>query len=115
MPTLLRTDTNSLLRQTLRNRMVEERIIDIYPSDKIQSPVHLSIGQEAAAVGICAPLANDDLLFSNYRGHAYYLAKGGDLKLRPDDLAAIERELPVGWAHGDRYSVDQWVGPQKYC
>jgi aryl-alcohol dehydrogenase-like predicted oxidoreductase len=47
--------------------------------------------------------------------HLRQLAKGGDLKLRPDDLAAIERELPVGWAHGDRYSVDQWVGPQKYC
>ncbi len=79
MPRLLTTDTASMLRQTLRIRMVEERIIDIYPSDRIQSPVHLSIGQEATAVGICAPLSDDDLLFSNYRGHAYYLAKGGDL------------------------------------
>ena len=69
-----------LFYQALRIRMVEERIIDIYPSDKIQSPVHLSIGQEAVAVGVCHPLNKSDLLFTSYRGHAYYLAKGGCLK-----------------------------------
>jgi len=42
-----------LLRTALLIRLVEERIIDLYPSDKIQSPVHLSIGQEAVAVGVC--------------------------------------------------------------
>ena len=59
--------------------MVEEKIIELYPSDRIQSPVHLSIGQEAVAVGVCDQLSDNDLLFNNYRGHAYYLAKGGDL------------------------------------
>ncbi|MGF1623375.1 MAG: thiamine pyrophosphate-dependent dehydrogenase E1 component subunit alpha, partial [Alphaproteobacteria bacterium] len=61
-------------------RMTEERIAEIYPSDRIQSPVHLSIGQEAAAVGLCSHLRATDLLFTTYRGHAYYLAKGGDMK-----------------------------------
>lgn len=70
-----------LFRQALRIRLVEERVISLYPSDKIQSPVHLSIGQEAAAVGICDVLRKTDLLFGTYRGHAYYLAKGGDLKM----------------------------------
>jgi pyruvate dehydrogenase E1 component alpha subunit len=51
----------------------------LYPSDRIQSPVHLSIGQEAVAVGTCAALAPQDLVFGSYRGHAFYLAKGGDL------------------------------------
>ena len=60
-------------------RRVEERIVSIYASDKIQSPVHLSIGQEPAAVGVCAALRPEDKLFINYRSHAYYLAKGGDL------------------------------------
>lgn len=69
----------SLLRKALRIRMVEERIIDLYPSDKIQSPVHLSIGQEAVAVGVCESLHPADLLFCSYRSHAFYLAKGGDL------------------------------------
>lgn len=68
-----------LFFRALRIRMVEERIIELYPSDKIQSPVHLSIGQEAVAVGLCHGLERDDLLFCSYRSHAFYLAKGGSL------------------------------------
>ncbi len=59
--------------------MVEEKIIELYPSDQIQSPVHLSIGQEPVAVGVCANLNLDDWVFINYRGHAFYLAKGAPL------------------------------------
>lgn len=62
-----------------RIRRVEEEIIRLYPTDKIKSPVHLSIGQEAVAVAVCDRLAQDDALFATYRGHAVYLAKGGDL------------------------------------
>ncbi len=68
-----------LFFQALRIRLVEERIIELYPSDVIQSPVHLSIGQEAVAVGACHSLTNNDLLFCTYRSHAFYLAKGGNL------------------------------------
>jgi TPP-dependent pyruvate/acetoin dehydrogenase alpha subunit len=68
-----------LFREALRIRLVEERIIELYPSDRIQSPVHLSIGQEAVAVGVCEALRCQDLIFITYRGHAFYLAKGGDL------------------------------------
>ncbi len=68
-----------LFYKALRIRLVEERIIELYPSDKIQSPVHLSIGQEAVAVGVCQPLMLTDLLFGSYRSHAFYLAKGGNL------------------------------------
>ncbi len=61
-------------------RRVEEEIARIYPSDKIQSPIHLSIGQEAISVGVCAALQKSDIVFGTYRGHALYLSKGGDLK-----------------------------------
>jgi len=64
----------------LRIRLIEEAISRLYPSDKIQSPVHLSNGQEAVSVGVCANLNKKDLVFGTYRGHALYLAKGGDLK-----------------------------------
>ena len=74
------TESDHLFYQSLRIRLIEEKVIELYPSDKIQSPVHLSIGQEAVAVGVCADLRLCDLLFGNYRGHAWYLAKGGDLK-----------------------------------
>ncbi len=69
-----------LFYKALRIRLIEERIIELYPSDKIQSPVHLSIGQEAVAVGVCQSLKYKDLLFCSYRSHAFYLAKGGDLR-----------------------------------
>jgi TPP-dependent pyruvate/acetoin dehydrogenase alpha subunit len=69
-----------LFYESLRIRLVEERLISLYPSDKIQSPVHLSIGQEAVAVGACSPLKVQDLVFCTYRSHAYYLAKGGDMR-----------------------------------
>lgn len=69
-----------LFYKSLRIRLVEERIIELYPSDKIQSPVHLSIGQEAVAVGACKSLTPKDLLFGSYRSHAFYLAKGGSLR-----------------------------------
>jgi pyruvate dehydrogenase E1 component alpha subunit len=68
-----------LFRTALLIRLVEERIIALYPSDKIQSPVHLSIGQEAVAVGVCDALRADDLVFATYRSHGFYIAKGGRL------------------------------------
>lgn len=71
---------DKLFYSSLRIRMVEERIIELYPSDKIQSPVHLSIGQEAVAVGACESLSATDLVFGTYRSHAFYLAKGGDIR-----------------------------------
>ncbi len=69
-----------LFREALRIRLVEERIVALYPQDKIQSPVHLSIGQEAVAVGACHALRRRDWVFASYRSHAFYLAKGGGLK-----------------------------------
>jgi TPP-dependent pyruvate/acetoin dehydrogenase alpha subunit len=68
-----------LFRTSLLIRLVEQRIIQLYPSDRIQSPVHLSIGQEAVAVGVCDALRPDDLVFATYRSHGFYIAKGGRL------------------------------------
>ena len=42
------------------------------------------------------------------------LAQGINLKLTEGDLREIDNLLPVGWAHGDRYSTEQWVGPERY-
>lgn len=60
--------------------MVEEEIAKRYPQQQMRCPVHLSIGQEAAAVGVCAALEPTDWAFSGHRSHAHYLAKGGNLK-----------------------------------
>jgi TPP-dependent pyruvate/acetoin dehydrogenase alpha subunit len=73
-------DVARLYGAMLRIRRVEEEIERLYPTDKIKSPVHLSIGQEAASVGVCDVLRADDVVFATYRGHAAYLAKGGDMR-----------------------------------
>jgi TPP-dependent pyruvate/acetoin dehydrogenase alpha subunit len=67
-------------RALYRIRRVEEEVAAVYPTDKIKSPVHLSIGQEAVSVGVCEALRKDDVAFGTYRSHAFYLAKGGDLR-----------------------------------
>lgn len=71
---------NELYFQALRIRMIEERIATEYPKGEMRCPVHLSIGQEAPAVGVCAALRPQDKMVSTHRGHAHYLAKGGSLK-----------------------------------
>jgi len=60
--------------------MIEQRIADIYPEQQMRCPVHLSIGQEAVAVGVCAHLTRTDYAMSGHRSHGHYLAKGGSLK-----------------------------------
>jgi TPP-dependent pyruvate/acetoin dehydrogenase alpha subunit len=69
-----------LYRSLYRIRRLEEELARVYPTDKIKSPIHLSIGQEAVSVGVCEALEPDDVVFGTYRGHALYLAKGGDMK-----------------------------------
>lgn len=69
-----------LLRGMKRIRLVEEEIAQRYSNGKMRCPTHLSIGQEAAAIGISAALSKLDLAVSTHRAHAHYLAKGGSLK-----------------------------------
>ena len=47
--------------------------------------------------------------------HLNELAAGVEIELSTTDLEAIEAVLPVGWCHGDRYSVAQWNGPERFC
>src|SRR5215475_5400055 len=73
-------DLAEIYRKLWLLRRAEEEIARLYPSDKIRSPVHLSIGQESVAVGACDPLRADDVVSGSYRSHAAYVAKGGDLR-----------------------------------
>lgn len=47
--------------------------------------------------------------------HLKEAVAGASLDLSDEDIARIEQVLPIGWAHGDRYSVAQWSGPERYC
>ncbi len=68
-----------LFYAVLKIRLVEEAIISHYPKQNMRCPVHLSIGQEAVAVGVCKAALHTDYVLGNHRSHAHYLAKGGDL------------------------------------
>ncbi|MGE4132096.1 MAG: thiamine pyrophosphate-dependent dehydrogenase E1 component subunit alpha [Bdellovibrionales bacterium] len=72
-------DLKDLYYKMLRIRRAEEEIAKRYSEQQMRCPVHLSIGQEAAAVGVAACLKPDDLVVSTHRAHAHYLAKGGRL------------------------------------
>ena len=52
-PALAAADLERIYRSLRLIRRAEEEVARIYPSDKIKSPVHLSIGQEAVSVGVC--------------------------------------------------------------
>lgn len=70
----------TLYREMLRIRMIEEAIAAAYSDQEMRCPVHLSIGQEGPAVGVCKALRPEDVVMSGHRCHAHYLAKGGALK-----------------------------------
>ncbi|HEU5301155.1 MAG TPA: pyruvate dehydrogenase complex E1 component subunit beta [Acidimicrobiia bacterium] len=59
-------------------RAFEERVAALYRDGEVPGFVHLSIGQEAAAVGACWPLLPADVITSTHRGHGHCLAKGLD-------------------------------------
>ena len=61
-------------------RRVEERLLDVFAQGKIPGFIHVSIGQEAVPVGVCACLRPDDYISNTHRGHGQALAKGSDLK-----------------------------------
>ena len=67
-----------LTRMMARIRAFEERVAGEAAAGRIFGPVHLGIGQEAVAAGICANLERTDYLFSNHRGHGHALAKGAN-------------------------------------
>src|SRR5438552_10565425 len=63
-------------RRMLLIRGFEERVSALYRDGEVPGFVHLSIGQEASAVGACWPLRSTDVITSTHRGHGHCLAKG---------------------------------------
>ena len=65
-------------RRMLLIRGFEQRVAVLYRSGEVPGFVHLSVGQEASAVGACWPLGPRDIITSTHRGHGHCLAKGLD-------------------------------------
>ncbi len=99
----------NLFFQMLRIRMVQERIESLYCEDEMKTPVHLCIGQEAVAVGVCAALDRSDYISSNHRSHGHYMAKGGDLSRLIAELHCREDGCSKGYG-GSMHVIDTSVG-----
>jgi 2-oxoisovalerate dehydrogenase E1 component len=68
-----------LYRQMVRIRQFELRTAELYRDAIVPGFVHLSVGQEAVAVGVCSQLRTDDVITSTHRGHGHVMAKGLDM------------------------------------
>ncbi len=90
-------------------RRFELRLAEIYHTDAIKSPVHLSVGQEAVAAAVCDALENDDIISNTYRCHATYIAKGGDLNQMMAELYGKSGGCAGGKA-GSMHLVDMTHG-----
>lgn len=98
-----------LYKMMLLIRQFELRIAEIYHTDAIKSPVHLSVGQESVAVGVCDALEKDDIVSNTYRCHATYIAKGGDLNEMMAELYGKQTGCAGGKA-GSMHLVDMKNG-----
>ncbi|MFQ6111978.1 MAG: thiamine pyrophosphate-dependent dehydrogenase E1 component subunit alpha, partial [Nitrospinota bacterium] len=72
----------------LRIRMFEEKAVDLFQHGFMPGFLHVCIGQEAIAAGVCAALRPDDHIISTHRGHGHIIAKGGDYRYMMAELYA---------------------------
>lgn len=70
----------AMLRTMLLIRAFEEKADELFSLGKVHGTMHLSMGQEAVATGVCAALRPDDYILSTHRGHGHCLAKGADVR-----------------------------------
>jgi 2-oxoisovalerate dehydrogenase E1 component len=74
--TLSKSDLLSLYREMFVIRRTEEHLVRAHQGGLIPGACHTYVGEEAVAVGVCAHLRPDDVIYSTHRGHGHALAKG---------------------------------------
>ena len=90
-------------------RLVEEAIVAEYKHQQMRCPVHLSIGQEAIAVGALTCFNHQDVIFSTHRCHSHYLGKGGDLNSMIAELYGKRNGCAKGLG-GSMHLIDRSCG-----
>jgi pyruvate dehydrogenase E1 component alpha subunit len=88
-----------------RIRAFEERVGELTRANEVHGLVHLSIGQEAVAAGVCCELRADDVIYSNHRAHGHAIAKGSRLERVMAELMGREDGLCRGLG-GSMHLVD---------
>jgi acetoin:2,6-dichlorophenolindophenol oxidoreductase subunit alpha len=96
-------------RRMLRIRKFEEEGTRQFKAGKIPGAYHASIGQEAAIVGACLALRDDDTICGTHRSHGHPIGKGADLKTLMAELMAKETGISKGRG-GSMHLADRSVG-----
>jgi TPP-dependent pyruvate/acetoin dehydrogenase alpha subunit len=91
-----REELFTLYEGMLLIRRTEERLRDENKAGNLPGAVHLYIGEEAVATGVCANLRESDMITSTHRGHGHYLAKGGDLEAMMAEIYAKKTGICQG-------------------
>lgn len=99
----------AMLYKMVQIRTVEGLIADDFIASRIFSFVHLSVGQEGAAVGVLSGLAGQDIVFGNHRSHAHYLARGGNLERMIREVYGDPGGCCRGYG-GSMHMLDRSVG-----
>ena len=68
-------EIKKIFLSSLRTRLIEEALANEYFNQEIRTPIHLSIGQELVASGVCNFLSKNDFVISHHRSHAHFLQK----------------------------------------
>ncbi len=85
-----------IFRTMVKIRRFDETVIQLYADGEIPGFMHLYIGEEAVAAGVCAALNKSDYITSTHRGHGHCIAKGG----RPDYMMAELFGRKTGYCKG---------------
>src|SRR5690606_38845693 len=99
----------SPLNYMWRTRVFEEAVDDLFARGLMHGTMHLSIGQEATAVGACLALNTEDQITSTHRGHGHCIAKGADINLMMAELLAKENGYCKGRG-GSMHIADMATG-----
>src|SRR5215831_315065 len=94
-----------LLRTMWRIRVFEERVGELTRANDVHGLVHLSVGQEGVAAGVCGQLRPDDVVYSGHRAHGHAIAKGAPLERVMAELMGREDGLCRGLG-GSMHLVD---------
>jgi pyruvate dehydrogenase E1 component alpha subunit len=94
--TLPKSDLKDVLREMLLIRRFEEKVEERFRAGELPGFLHVAIGQEASAVGVCRALEDGDIIASTHRAHGHTLAKG----THPNELMAELYGKTEGCSHG---------------
>src|SRR5882724_65660 len=94
--TLSKSDLREFFREMLLIRRFEEKVEERFRAGELPGFLHVAIGQEACAVGVCRALQEGDVIASTHRAHGHTLAKG----TTPNELMAALYGKAEGCSHG---------------